>query len=210
VALVSHAPHVIAAAMAARLAAAEPGALALAGTGLRDVTRIAAGDPALWSQILAANAGPVAEVLAAVAAELAAAAGALAETAQGGVAGPAVGAAGTRGGAGPPGPAGPPAGTAGKVLAALLGEGRAGVARIPGKHGRPARDDAVVQVVIGDRPGELARLFGAAGAAGVNIEDVGIEHSPGLPVGVAELTVSQGSAARLTRALAEAGWPVRR
>jgi prephenate dehydrogenase len=184
VALVSHAPHVVAAAMAARLAGAEPGALALAGTGLRDVTRIAAGDPALWSQILAANAGPVAEVLAAVAAELAAAAGALAVTAQDGA--------------------------DGKALAALLAEGRAGVARIPGKHGRPARDDVVVQVVIGDRPGELARLFGAAGAAGVNIEDVGIEHSPGLPVGVAELTVSRGSAARLTRALAGAGWPVRR
>src|ERR1700677_1351686 len=41
VALVSHAPHLVAAAMAARL---EPsGALDLAGQGLRDVTRIAAG-----------------------------------------------------------------------------------------------------------------------------------------------------------------------
>jgi prephenate dehydrogenase len=68
----------------------------------------------------------------------------------------------------------------------------------------------VVQVVIADRPGELARLFQVAGDAGVNIEDVGIEHSPGLPVGVAELTVRPDAVAPLARALAAAGWPVRR
>jgi prephenate dehydrogenase len=62
VALVSHAPHLVSVAMAARLAepATSAGALRLAGQGLRDVTRIAAGDPSLWTQILAANAGPVA------------------------------------------------------------------------------------------------------------------------------------------------------
>ena len=74
-------------------------------------------------------------------------------------------------------------------LAGLLDRGRAGVARIPGKRGGPAPAYQVVQVVIGDRPGELARLFQAAGDAGINIEDVGIEHSPGLPAGVAELSV---------------------
>ena len=68
----------------------------------------------------------------------------------------------------------------------------------------------VVQVVIPDVPGELARLFRAAGAAGVNIEDISIEHSPGLPVGVAELTVRPEAVARLTQALAASGWPVRR
>ena len=40
------------------------------GQGLRDVTRIAAGDTGLWTQILAANAAPVARVLADVAADL--------------------------------------------------------------------------------------------------------------------------------------------
>jgi prephenate dehydrogenase len=65
-------------------------------------------------------------------------------------------------------------------------------------------------VVIGDKPGELARLFQAAGEAGVNIEDVGIEHSAGLPVGVAELAVRPEAAARLVEALAAGGWPVRR
>ena len=63
-------------------------------------------------------------------------------------------------------------------MTGLLERGGAGVARIPGKQGGPAPHYAVVQVVIGDQPGELARLFQAAGEAGVNIEDVGIEHSP--------------------------------
>ena len=188
VALVSHAPHVVAAAMAAQLTDAPGGALGLAGQGLRDVTRIAGGDAGLWTQILAANAAPVAQILADVAADLAAAAEALAED-------------------GAPHPAERPAM---KQLAALLDAGSAGVARIPGKRGAPVRDNAVVQVVIRDQPGELARLFQVAGESGVNIEDIGIEHSPGLPVGVAELTVRPEAVARLTQALAAAGWPVRR
>ena len=179
VALVSHAPHLVAAAMAARLEAAPPEALDLAGQGLRDVTRIAAGDTGLWTQILAANAEPVAEVLAAVAADLAEAARMLTD--------------------------GDP-----KSVATLLDHGQAGVARIPGKHGGEPREFTAVQVVIRDEPGELARLFDAAGAAGVNIEDVRIEHSPGLPVGVAELSVRPAEAGTLLDALEAGGWPVRR
>lgn len=82
--------------------------------------------------------------------------------------------------------------------------------RIPGKRGSSARAEALVQVVIPDLPGELARLFQAAGEAGVNIEDISIEHSPGLPVGVAELTVRPAAVTTLTEALAANGWPVRR
>jgi prephenate dehydrogenase len=180
VALISHAPHLVAAAMAARLETAPAPALDLAGQGLRDVTRIAAGDTALWTQILSANAAPVAEVLGAVAADLTEAARMLGD------------------GDGP------------KSVATLLDRGHAGVARIPGKHGGAAREFAVVQVVIRDQPGELARLFQATGAAGVNIEDVRIEHSPGLPVGVAELSVRPAEAGLLLEALEAGGWPVRR
>ena len=186
VALVSHAPHVVAAAMAARLAGAAEPALMLSGQGIRDVTRIAAGDSRMWAQILAANAGPVADVLAAVAADLSAAAEALRDAAADGAS---------------PGL---------KAVTGLLDEGTAGAGRIPGKHSKPRRDDMVVQVVIPDVPGELARLFRAAGEAGVNIEDIGIEHSPGLPVGVAELVVRPEAVASLTQALAASGWPVRR
>jgi prephenate dehydrogenase len=186
VALVSHAPHLVAAAMAARLEEAPAEALDLAGQGLRDVTRVAAGEVGLWTQILAANAAPVAEVLAAVAADLAEAAQMLAAEAEGG----------GRYGA--------------KSVAALLDRGQAGVARIPGKHGGEPREFAVVQVVIPDEPGALTRLFDAAGAAGVNIEDVRIEHSPGLPVGVAELSVRPAEADTLLDALDAGGWPARR
>jgi prephenate dehydrogenase len=185
VALVSHVPHLVAAAMAARLEQAPDGALTLAGQGLRDVTRIAAGDPGLWTQILTANASPAAEILTLVARDLQAAAAALAGIAGGD-------------------------GDALKQLTGLLERGGSGVARIPGKRGGPAPDYAVVQVVIPDRPGELARLFDAADEAGINIEDVGIEHSPGLPAGVAELSVRPEAVERLTIALAAGGWPVRR
>jgi len=179
VALISHAPHLVAAAMAARLETAPHEALELAGQGLRDVTRIAAGDTGLWTQILAANPEPVSEVLSAVAADLAEAARMLTD--------------------------GDP-----KSVATLLDHGQAGVARIPGKHGGEPREFTAVQVVIRDEPGELARLFDAAGAVGVNIEDVRIEHSPGLPVGVAELSVRPAEAGTLLDALEAGGWPVRR
>lgn len=70
VALVSHAPHLIAALLAARLLDAGPRELSVAGQGLRDVTRIAGGDPELWSDILSANAEPLAAVLEDLAADL--------------------------------------------------------------------------------------------------------------------------------------------
>jgi len=189
VALISHAPHVVAAAMAARLAPSSvpPDALRLAGQGLRDVTRVAAGDSALWTEILAANPGPVAEVVSAVAADLAGTARALGAHA-----------------------IGVSAETPAADVTDLLERGQAGVARIPGKHGGQPRNFTVVQVVIPDQPGELARLFNAAGAAGVNIEDVRIEHSPGLPVGVAELSVRPDQATALLDAMEAGGWPVRR
>ena len=190
VALVSHAPHLVAAAMAARLAPSgvPADALRLAGGGLRDVTRIAAGDSALWTQILSANAGPVAEVVAAVAADLGEVARLLARQ--------------------PPGTQG--AGAEVAAVTGLLDQGRAGVGRIPGKHGGQPRNFTVVQVVIADQPGELSRLFAAAGVAGVNIEDIRLEHSPGLPVGVAELSVRPDQAGTLLDAMEAGGWPVRR
>ncbi len=183
VALVSHVPHLVASAVAAQCADAPSRTLALAGPGLLDVTRIAAGDPGLWTEILTANAVPVHEVLLAVAAQIGAAAGVLAEISSGQE-------------------------DSAKRLTAMLETGRDGVAALPGKRGGPAPDYTIVQVVISDSPGELARLFAAAGAAGINIEDVRIEHSPGLPVGVAELSVRPQSAPLLSTALAAGGWPV--
>ncbi|MDX6278854.1 MAG: prephenate dehydrogenase [Nocardioidaceae bacterium] len=63
VALVSHVPHVLSVLTAARLNDAPVDHLALAGPGLRDVTRIAGSDIALWQDILGANADEVRAVL---------------------------------------------------------------------------------------------------------------------------------------------------
>ena len=183
VALISHVPHLVAAAVAAQCLEMPQGALGLAGPGLRDVTRIAGSDPGLWAEILSANATRVRSGILAVIGRLQAAAEALGGVGDGDL-------------------------ESVKHLLAWLEAGRDGVARLPGKQGGPAAGYRAVQVVIPDKPGELARLFTVAGAAGINIEDVRIEHSPGLPVGVAELSVRPEQADALSAALAEAGWPV--
>ena len=51
-AMTSHLPHVVASSLAATLSSENR---ALTGTGFRDTTRIAAGDPLLWSGILLSN-----------------------------------------------------------------------------------------------------------------------------------------------------------
>ncbi|KRV49652.1 prephenate dehydrogenase [Wenjunlia vitaminophila] len=188
VALVSHTPHLLASMVAARLEHAADSAVRLAGQGVRDVTRIAASEPAMWIDILAANAGPVADVLADLAEDLQRTVGALRELQSAdedkrrdGVSG----------------------------IEDVLRRGNAGRARIPGKHGTaPARYE-VVAVLIGDRPGELARVFADAGRAGVNIEDVRIEHSTGQRAGLVQLMVAPAVATSLASALVERGWNVR-
>jgi prephenate dehydrogenase len=59
VARTSHVPHLLASLVAGRLADAPEHHLALSGQGVRDVTRVAAGDPALYGQIVTANADAV-------------------------------------------------------------------------------------------------------------------------------------------------------
>lgn len=179
VALVSHAPQVLASLAGARLVDASDDAVTLAGQGLRDVTRIAASDPGLWSEILHGNAGPVADVLDAVAADLQAVVQELR--------------------------ADPPSSGA---VAAVLGAGNTGRARLPGKHGQPPARYTAVPVLVPDRPGELARLFADVGEAGINIEDVQIEHSIGQPVGLASLAVRPARAEDLVAALRSRGWDV--
>ncbi|MDO9395833.1 MAG: prephenate dehydrogenase [Herbiconiux sp.] len=183
VALVSHAPQLVSTLMARRLADAPEAAVNLAGGGLRDVTRIAASDPALWVQILGANAAPTAAVLRALRDDLSEVIAALDALGDGA-------AAGSR-----------------RVLAEQLAGGNAGVARIPGKHGQDRRY-AQITVMVDDSPGELARLFTEMGEAGVNIEDLRLEHSPGAQIGLAEIAVLPETVDKLTAALAARGWRI--
>lgn len=180
VALVSHVPHLLSALMARRLVDGSDEALALAGPGVRDVTRVAASAPDLWVQILSANAGPVRDILIAARDDL----GALVEALDH-----------------------PTAPGARHALAAYLAGGNAGTERLPGKHGTRKAFTSIV-VAVDDRPGELARLLTEIGEIGVNLEDVRLEHAPGRLVGLAEIAVVPETAAGLRDALAARDWRV--
>jgi prephenate dehydrogenase len=60
VAQISHLPHLVAAALAARVS---DDAIELAGGGFRDTTRVASGSPDLWVEIISANAAAMAQHL---------------------------------------------------------------------------------------------------------------------------------------------------
>ncbi len=55
VACVSHLPHILASALACLLANSCPSAGDYCGNGLKDTTRVAAGDPSLWREIISQN-----------------------------------------------------------------------------------------------------------------------------------------------------------
>ncbi|MFF1958937.1 prephenate dehydrogenase [Streptomyces sp. NPDC058220] len=188
VALVSHTPQLISSMVAARLEEADETAVRLCGQGIRDVTRIAASDPRMWVEILTANPGPVADVLAGVAADLGETVEALRalqssdeDKRRGGAAG----------------------------IEDVLRRGNAGRVRVPGKHGAAPAVYEIVAVLISDRPGELARIFADAGRAGVNVEDVRIEHATGQQAGLVQVMVEPAAAPVLAAALRERGWSVR-
>ncbi|NCT89760.1 prephenate dehydrogenase [Cellulomonas sp. APG4] len=200
VALVSHVPQVAASLVAARLTAADPAALDLSGQGLRDVTRVAASDPALWTSILTANADAVVPVLEALRTDLDALVDALV-TARVATASADAGDGDDEGAAGlGDGPA-PHA-----VVARTIAAGNAGVSRIPGKHGGVRRAYDVVTVLVPDSPGELARLLADVGAAGINLEELQLDHAPHQPVGLASVSVLPGLGGRLETELTGRGW----
>ncbi len=180
IALVSHVPQVVASLLARRLVGGTESALSLSGQGLRDTSRIAASNPQLWVQILSANAVAVTEILRELRADLDATIGVLEA--------PSV--AGAR-----------------RTLAELLAGGNAGVARIPGKHGQDKRFGQII-VMVDDTPGELARLLTEIGEIGVNLEDLRLEHSPGVQIGLAEIAVLPEVEATLVADLEARGWRI--
>ncbi|MEU1019595.1 prephenate dehydrogenase [Streptomyces sp. NPDC005898] len=189
VALVSHMPHLVSSMVAARLENADETAVRLCGQGIRDVTRIAASDPRMWIDILSANPGPVADLLAQVADDLEETVTALRALQSADQDKRTEGAAGVE---------------------AMLRRGNAGQTRVPGKHGSAPAAYEIVAVLIDDQPGQLARIFADADRAGVNIEDVRIEHATGRQAGLIQLMVEPKAAPVLGAALRERGWSIRR
>jgi len=181
VALVSHAPQVLASALASVLVDEPADRIGIAGQGMADTTRIAASNADLWVQILRANAGPVAGVLRRLVDRLATVAASLEADDHSDL----------------------------TPVVDILEQGRQGQSRLPGKHGSAATSYAVVPVMVEDKPGELARLFVAAGALHVNLEDVRIEHVLGRPSGLVDLFVRADVEQPLKKGLVQAGFDVR-
>jgi prephenate dehydrogenase len=186
VALISHTPQVLSSVLAGQLLDADPDYVRIAGQGLRDMTRIAASNVSMWSDILAANAGPVADVLDGVIDELQRTRRALRAMETVGE-----------------------AGRGSSDVAGVLRHGVEGQLRIPGKHGAAPSAYREVTVTVADRPGELARLFTAVGEAEVNLEDIRIEHVFGRPSGLVALFVRPEAGDLLMEALAARQFDVR-
>lgn len=184
VAAISHMPQVFASLVAAQLRGLDDRALALSGQGVRDVTRIAASDPRLWTQILAGNAGAIRDVLVRVQDNLGDLVAALDRIDRGdGVGGL-------------------------EVVNRTVLHGNAGRARLPGKHGAAPTAYEPVTVVIPDEPGSLGRLLTDIGEAGVNLEDVRLDHGLEQPFGLAEIMVLPAAVEHLHTVLTEQGWRV--
>jgi prephenate dehydrogenase len=94
-------------------------------------------------------------------------------------------------------------------ISEVLERGRAGTRALPGKHGLNAVSWAHVVVEIPDAPGALARLFRDIEAAGVNVEDLSIDHDLEREVGWLSVQVAPGKADELAAAMTGAGWTVR-
>jgi prephenate dehydrogenase len=178
VARVSHLPHLMSVLVAGHLTRVPERDLMLAGQGLRDVTRIAGSDPELWEQILGANSNAVLEELRDVQDQLSLLIKAVEAV------------------------------PASDELRGQLERGVAGTRKIGGKHGAAPVSYSEVVVTIPDSPGALARLFADVSAAGVNVEDISIEHDPVREIGYLALSVTPEHADALVETMLSRGWTV--
>ena len=176
VAEVSHLPHLMSILTAANLRHARPEHLSLAGSGIRDVTRIARSQTAMWRQILSSNRVEVRSQLEAIRDDLDDLLSRLNDS---------------------------------QRLEEFLSVGQAGARKVAGKHGHQMVETTAVIVEIPDTPGALARLFADVEAAGVNVEDLSVEHNPAREVGFLSIDVAPNRAAQLTASMRDHGWSVR-
>lgn len=192
VALVSHLPHLLASLTAARLLEGEEYAVRLAGRGIRDVTRVAAGDAALWADILAANAAAIGPLLAELRTDLDTAAQALARLAEDDP---------------------EPQAEALSELTEVLHRGIEGRARIATPFGGArAMPHTVLSVAVGDHDQQLARLLGDVDEARLDLEGMVLPDATDTvtpPSGSVGLLVAPDVARPLTDVLRNRGWAVR-
>ena len=158
----SHVPQLVASALAGSLVGLERSEVALAGSGLRDTSRLADSDAVLWAEIVAANPAAVAAALRAVVAPLSALADVLDWPT---VPGPRMRSTSSVSRAGP---------------AVTCSPASTGSARCTGQRSRWSCRTS---------PGRWPACSPTPPAAEVNVEDIRVDHSPGQPFGVVELDV---------------------
>ncbi len=177
VALVSHTPHLTAAALmnlAADVAESDATLLRLAAGGFRDMTRVAAGHPGIWPDVVAENREAILSGLDRLCARLEELRGVVAR--------------GDR-----------------ATLLRLLERAREGRVNLP--TGAPALEQATeVRVPVPDRPGVIAEVSTLLGGLGVNIFDVEIAHSAEGDRGVMVLVVDSRHGETVRGALVGRGY----
>ena len=174
VAVVSHVPHLTAAALmgiADERASEHAALLRLAAGGFRDMTRIAAGTPSIWPDICAENRDAIVEVIDRLSASLTD----LRELVS----------TGDRTG-----------------LLSALERAQAARRNLPARVVRP-EDVAEVRVPVPDRDGVIAEVATLASEAGINIADIEVAHSSEGDRGVLILLVEADRADDLRAALVE-------
>jgi prephenate dehydrogenase len=165
VAVVSHVPHLTAAALmrlADERSEEHRALLRLAAGGFRDMTRIASGHPGIWPDICSDNRTAIVDVLD----ELTAALQHLRDVV---------------------------AGDDRKELLAALEQARAARVNLPARF-RTAADLSEVRIPVPDRPGVVADVAILAADLDVNIVDLEIAHSTEGPQGVLVLLVESAAA----------------
>lgn len=177
VAIVSHVPHLAAAALmnvASRRSDEHLAMKRLAAGGFRDMTRIAAGSPEIWPPICAQNSDAIAVGLGQVIDALTTMKEAVESSDT-------------------------------EFLRTELAEARTARVNLPTKVPLPP-DLAEVRVRITDRRGELAAITGLAAELDVNIFDLEIAHSAEGPTGVIVLLVDAAVADHLRGGLLARGY----
>lgn len=176
VAVVSHVPHLVAAALmtvAAERSESDQALLKLAAGGFRDMTRVAAGSAAIWPDICVANRDAIRATLAAVVERLEALGSLVAEEDRDGV-------------------------------RTILERARHARRNLPSRLA-PTAELVELRVPVADRPGALAAVTGVAGDLGVDIADLEIAHSAEGAAGVLVMIVPAADAERLRKELADRG-----